>query len=579
MSNQKHPLVSQATLAVVTTFSLFSASAANAASLNVLWYGQTDAYNAEISELAALAPTFDPAGDGSLNWNLTFWNPEDPTPTFSDYDVLAIGTGSKRGVLDFDPTGILNNKEVISEARGNRTFLTGQDADNHYTGNPGPRPNGPLGFLINAVNWAGSGEGMGIVALTDGWGPRDRRSRQWWLNDRSFLKDELEGYVSYFETNRVVIPTETSDFAVNEGLTTGGLSNWRASAHAAFNKNIPGYLSINDAGSRPGYAVTIVTASEADGDTLGLETVPTLESFLINGQSENINIFEGELVSATLSATDIDQDALDVYVNNQKLSTNTSSGSSGTISTTVQLGPFPDDGSYTQTAEVRDEDGVVSETVTRTVNVKNVAPTLQGFNLSNSVINEGDSAFAELFATDPGADSISFFLNDENIGTDTRTSGNRLTRTNLGVFADDGTFTYTGRARDDDGGISNTLTRTLTVNNLDPIITSLTEDFTIRTNTTFDFASTATDPGINDILTFDWDFDGDGLFDDFTGSSGEWSFSRSGIYAMNLRVSDGDGGVAFASFQAKAVPEPGSVFGLLTLGVLGVGSRLRKRKF
>ncbi|MDY7004095.1 MAG: PEP-CTERM sorting domain-containing protein [Cyanobacteriota bacterium] len=274
MSNQKHRLINQAILAVATTFSLFSATIANAASLNVLWYGHTDAYNANISELAALAPTFDPEGDGSLDWNLTFWNPQDPAPNFSDYDVLAIGTGGngKKGVFNFDPAGILNNKDAISTARGSRTFLSGQDADNHYSGRPGPRPDGPLGFLVNAVNWAGSGEGMGIVALTDSWYPTaDSRNRRWWLNDRSFLKDELEGYVSYFVTNSVVIPTETSYFPVNEGLTTAGISNWRLSAHATFDKNIPGYLSINDAGSRPGSAVTIVTASEADGDTGGRE--------------------------------------------------------------------------------------------------------------------------------------------------------------------------------------------------------------------------------------------------------------------------------------------------------------------
>ncbi|NET76963.1 MULTISPECIES: PEP-CTERM sorting domain-containing protein [Okeania] len=272
MSNQKHRLINQAILGIATTFGLFSASVANAASLNVLWYGQTDAYNAKISELAALAPTFDPEGDGSLDWNLTFWNPQDSTPNFSNYDVLAIGTAWSESILNFDPTGILNNKSAISTARGNRTFLSGQDADNHYSGTPGPRPNGPLGFLVNAVNWAGSGEGMGIVVLPDGGDSRDPRSRKWWLNDRSFLKDELEGYVSYFWEENVVIPTETSDFPVNEGLTTAGLSNWRQSAHAAFDKNIPGYLSINDAGSRPGYAVTIVTDSEADGDTLGQET-------------------------------------------------------------------------------------------------------------------------------------------------------------------------------------------------------------------------------------------------------------------------------------------------------------------
>ena len=274
MNNQTHHLINQAILAVATTFGLFSASVANAASLNVLWYGHTNAYNANISELADLAPTFDPEGDGSLDWNLTIWNPQDAAPNFSDYDVLAIGTGSKAGEFDFDPTRIFNNKEAISAVRGNRTFLTGQDADVHYTRAPGPRPNGPLGFFVNAVNWAGSGEGMGIVVLPDGHGGANSPStrQRWWLNENSFLKNELEGYVSYFNTDSVVIPTETSDFAVNEGLTTAGLSNWNVSAHAAFDKNIPGYLSINDAGSRPGYAVTIVTASEADGGTLGRET-------------------------------------------------------------------------------------------------------------------------------------------------------------------------------------------------------------------------------------------------------------------------------------------------------------------
>ena len=247
---------------------LLAASAANAASLNVLWYGN---YNTKISEIADRASTFDPEGDGSLDWNLTIWNPQDPAPDFSDYDVLAIGTGWG---LNFNP--IFNNQEAISAARGNRTFLSGQDADIHYNSRI-VRPDGPFGFLVNAVNWAGSGEGMGIVSLPDGHSPK---SQNWWLNDRSFLKNELEGYVSYFPEQRVVIPTETSDFPVNEGLTTAGLSNWNTSAHAEFDKNIPGYLSINDAGSRLGYSVTIVTASEADGSTDGAKTVPEPSSIL-----------------------------------------------------------------------------------------------------------------------------------------------------------------------------------------------------------------------------------------------------------------------------------------------------------
>lgn len=252
---------------------LFDDFESNPASINVLWYGQNPTYNSEISELGAAASSYDPWGDRNLDWNLTFWNPADAAPTFSDYDVFVIGTGWSGSKLSFDPSGIFNNKFAIEAARGSRTFLSGQDADGHYFINPGG--DGPFGFLANAVNWAGSGTGMGIVALPDGWDPgANSRNRRWWLNENSFLKDELEGYVSYFLEENVIIPTETSDFPVNEGLTTAGLSNWGQSAHAGFNKNIPGYLSINDAGSYPGYAVTIVTASEAAGGTLGSRKVP-----------------------------------------------------------------------------------------------------------------------------------------------------------------------------------------------------------------------------------------------------------------------------------------------------------------
>ena len=93
----------------------------------------------------------------------------------------------------------------------------------------------------------------------------------------------------------------------------------------------------------------------------------------------------------------------------------------------------------------------------------------------------------------------------------------------------------------------------------------------------FDFAAIATDPGINDLLTFDWDFDGDGIFDDFTGISGQWSFSEPGIYPISVRVSDGDGGYDYDSFVVKTVPEPSSMLDLLVFGALGAGL-LRKRK-
>ena len=258
----KFSIAAIATAAVVLGTGKTAQAASLSQEIDVLWYGQQGIYNAKMSEIAEKASSFDPAGDGSLDWNLTIWNPNDAAPNFSDYDVFVIGNGfTQARYFGFEASGILNNKDAISAARGNRTFLSGQDADLHYILNVGPRPDGPLGFLVNAVNWAASGTGMGIVSLPDG--------GKWWLDENSFLKDELEGYVSYISDNSVIISTATSDFPVNEGLTTAGLSNWHTSAHLGFNKDVPGYISINDAGSarNSDNVITIVTGSEADGCT------------------------------------------------------------------------------------------------------------------------------------------------------------------------------------------------------------------------------------------------------------------------------------------------------------------------
>jgi hypothetical protein len=245
----------------------------------VLWYGQGASYNAAMSGLAATAGTYDPASNGSLDWNLTFWNAGDPTPTFSNYNVFVIGSSQVFG-MGFNPTRLLGEEAAISAARGSRTFLSGQDADWHYINGPGAVDDGPRGFLINAVNWAGSGTGMGIVSLPDGF---SGSGSEWWLSSGSFLAAELAGTVLYFQEESVVIPGATAGFPVNEGLTTGGLSNWGISSHNGFSTLPTGYTSINDSGSRPGNFVTILTASNADGCTTGCGdvTVPAPASLLI----------------------------------------------------------------------------------------------------------------------------------------------------------------------------------------------------------------------------------------------------------------------------------------------------------
>jgi len=266
-------------LSLTVATAIFSAPI-NAASIDVLWYGHESlslsvyppvtTYNQSITTLAANAHTYDPDGNGSNTWNLTLWNEGDATPVFGNYDALVIGAGFTQFFGDFDPARLLGAKDAIESARGNRTFLSGQDADWHNMNNKKNTDNGPRGFLINAVNWAASGEGLGIVALTDGY---LNTTPSWFLEDGSFLKDELDGAISYFNDEDVIIPDSTADFPVNEGLTTAGLSNWLNSAHMCIAKDTLGYASINDSGKsnlNPNLdcAITLVTAAEIDGDTI-----------------------------------------------------------------------------------------------------------------------------------------------------------------------------------------------------------------------------------------------------------------------------------------------------------------------
>jgi len=233
----------------------------HAATIDVLWYGAYDSYNTRAQTLAASAQTYDPAGDGSLTWNMTIWKAGD-TIDFSAYDVLVVGSSGVFGT-GMDASRLLTSKSAIEEARGSRTFLSGQDADWHL--NNGPQDAAGR-FIIDAVNWAASGTGLGIVSMADGY---SGSGSEWWLNDNSFLHDELEGYVTYFQDENVIIPTGMETFPVNEGLTTAMLSNWGTSSHAGFLKTIPGYTSINDAGSNSALTVTIVTQGYEGGDTGG----------------------------------------------------------------------------------------------------------------------------------------------------------------------------------------------------------------------------------------------------------------------------------------------------------------------
>jgi hypothetical protein len=302
-------------------------------------------------------------------------------------------------------------------------------------------------------------------------------------------------------------------------------------------------------------------------------------------------IYEGQSASAYMSATDQGADAVSFFLNGNDVGTDTRT--SGTRSVNPDLGYFDDNGYIPYTGYAVDQDGGESDPVYGGLRVLNVAPTLSRFHLSSNVIYQGESVSAWLSATDPGADKETFFVNGTKVGSNPKTSGTRWMNTDLGTFTDVGTYTFRGISRDKDGASSNRMVRSLTVLNVAPSLTNLTGDLSVSAGGLFDFAATATDPGVNDTLTYSWDLNNDGVYDDFIGTNGEWNFDNLGTHVVGLEVSDGNGGYTYGSFtvetvadstlpvepvRVEPVPEPGSVLGVLAFGAFGGGAVLKRKR-
>jgi hypothetical protein len=263
---------------------LLSLGSAQAASINVLWYTYADPLSeyrgatSGIQALAKLAPSY--AESSGLSWHLTFFDNHSPTPDFSAYDVLvtesgeAFRTNAPGGPLATpDYAAILDNKTAISAARGERTFVSGTDADFHaIRGDSGNCAafsgcglwDGARGYLVNMVNWAASGSGLGIVALLDGeFAPLDQR---WWTQPTSFLHDELAGHMQYFRDNAPLISATADAYYLNDGLSSQGLSDWRNSFHAGF-VDVAGFSGTVFSSVMPGVPLSIASSAFASAAT------------------------------------------------------------------------------------------------------------------------------------------------------------------------------------------------------------------------------------------------------------------------------------------------------------------------
>lgn len=288
---------------------------ARADTINVLWYTWADPAseyrNGGLSAIAADAASN--AQSAGNTWAITQWGMGDALPSLDNFDVLVIESGApfRTGTTSpYWPTssayaGILNNKSAIEAARGDRTFLTATDADFHaIRGDSGNCAafsgcavwDGARGHLINAIDWAGSGNALGIVALLN-INEFDQNpyisglpasERYWWDNSDSFLYDELHGYFrTITSSNTASITAAAADLALNEGLTSQGLSEWRNSFHGEFLDDTPNYSEVVDSAFNTGYAYAMASVDTVGGGRGGSDSndvpEPTSAALLLLG--------------------------------------------------------------------------------------------------------------------------------------------------------------------------------------------------------------------------------------------------------------------------------------------------------
>ncbi|MCO6046167.1 PKD domain-containing protein [Aeoliella sp. ICT_H6.2] len=262
---------------------------------------------------------------------------------------------------------------------------------------------------------------------------------------------------------------------------------------------------------------------------------------------------------------------------------------------------YADNGEYTVTVSIADDDGGVAEQ-TFEVTVNNVAPTLTV--VENQSIDEGSLLSIENIGqiTDPGYDNDAIptdetfsYVIDWGDGTTTDTGAATIDQVGSeGVptlasldgqhtYADNGTYTVTVSIADDDGGQA-MQTFEVTVGNVAPTLT-VVENQSIDEGSLLSIENIGqiTDPGYkNDALasdeTFSYSIDwGDGTATDSGAATidqvgsegvptlasldGQHTYADNGTYTVTVSIADDDGGQAMQTFEVTV----GNVAPMLTV--------------
>ncbi|NIM47667.1 MAG: PKD domain-containing protein, partial [Gemmatimonadales bacterium] len=204
---------------------------------------------------------------------------------------------------------------------------------------------------------------------------------------------------------------------------------------------------------------------------------------------------------------------------------------------------------------VQDKDGGQGMDTVK-VTVDNVAPTILSV-ADDGPVGEGSPLTLMVEATDVGSDTLSYAFDWENDG-EFEEAGPAASVSH--IWYNQGEYTVGIRAEDGDGGEVYSTTVVSVYNVAPTAVAGLPVTQYEGTPVTFD-GSGSSDPGINDVLSYEWDF-GDGS-PVVSGTLVAHAYGDNRVYSATLTVRDDSGaastdGVAVSIVNANPVAEAGA---------------------
>lgn len=239
-------------------------------------------------------------------------------------------------------------------------------------------------------------------------------------------------------------------------------------------------------------------------------------------------VFRGDTVTLTAAATDPEGTAL-TYAWDLD-----GDGAFDDASGATASRAMPSSGTLSAKVRATDADGGTRDSAPFTVTAANRVP-VASFTASSSAPAIGATVTFTDTSTDGDGQALTRAWDTDGDGAFDDGTGATATR----AYATDGVKTV--RLRVSDGEDTATATRTITVGNLSPTVTLTVSPQSAPTGTPVSFSASATDPD-GGAVTYAWELDGDGDFDDATvATPPAQQYPRAGSRTVGVRVTDDDG--------------------------------------